>query len=43
MTRERLDLQVLLEIQEQREQQARLELRELLEILDQLVPPDQQV
>ena len=42
MIQERLDLQVLLAIQEQREQQAQLDLKELLETLDQLVPQDQQ-
>ena len=40
--REILDLQVLQEIQEQREQLARLDLPELLALLDQLVPPEPQ-
>ena len=42
MRKERLDLQVLQAVQEQREQQAQLDLPELLAQLDQLVPLDQQ-
>jgi hypothetical protein len=38
----RLDLQVLQEAQEQREALDQLELKEMWELLDQLVPQDQQ-
>jgi hypothetical protein len=39
---ERLDLQVILEAQAQREQQGQLDLKELLAQLDQLVVPEPQ-
>ena len=42
MPQERLDLQVILEAQAQREQQGQLDLKELLAQLDQLVIPDLQ-
>lgn len=45
MPQERLDLQVLKEVQEQREQLDRLDLKELLDLLDQQVQlalPEQQ-
>ena len=40
MRQERLDLQVILEAQAQREQQGQLDLKELLAQLDQLVVPE---
>ena len=40
--RERLDLQVLQEAWDLQDRQGLLDLPELLEILDQLVPPDPQ-
>jgi hypothetical protein len=39
----RLDLQVLQEAQEQREALDQLELKEMWDLLDQLVPPEAQV
>ena len=42
MHKDRLDLQVILEAQAQREQLGQLDLKELLEQLDQLVIPDLQ-
>jgi hypothetical protein len=40
---DRLDLQVIREAQEQREQLDKLELPEMWEQLDKLAPPEQQV